>query len=161
MADDALTRFAGKLIGWGSSSSATPPPEPAPSPDLEARTAYEAYEPFENEVRTTNVEIRCHASGFSYFIPYAHLGVIVFNFRTGARLFLTGGGYAVTIRGRNLRAIVMALRLHSCATIQDFTPDVFILPQPQDPAAPFVESIAVEVLTAAKPTPPPENKEPR
>jgi hypothetical protein len=148
--DDLLSKFTGK---FGSKPSAkptatsTPPPDWNVEPGVHGRQAYEAYTPFENEVRTTNVEIRCYRSGLSYFIPYAHMGVVVFNFRTGAEIYFAGGGYAVTIKGRNLRTLMMALRLHTCGTIQDFRADAFVLPQPEDPEAPFVESISVEVLT--------------
>ena len=160
MTEDLLSKFTGKVKA--KVSGAPTPQQPTPPVDMgdrhggaHGRQPYEAYEPFENEVRTTNVEIRCYSSGLSYFIPYAHMGVIVFNFRTGAEIFFTGGGYAVTIKGRNLRALMMALRLHTCGTIQDFSPEAFVLPQPVDHNAPFIESISVEVLrgtaTSAEP----------
>lgn len=148
MADDPLSRFTSKFRKAPPAvvPAAAPPPSLVVNHGTGGREAYEAYEPFENEVRTSSVELRCCRSGLSYFIPYAHLGVVVYNFRTGKDIFFTGGGYAVTIAGRNLRAIVMALRLHTCGTIQDFHPDIFAQPQPEDPLAPFVEAITVEVL---------------
>ena len=153
MADDILSKFTSK---FRPSPATSPVPVVTPAPalvvnhDVGRRQGYEAYTAFENEVRTTNVELRCCRSGLSYFIPYAHIGVVVFNFRTGSEISFTGGGFAVEIEGRNLRAIVMALRLHTCGTIQDFHPDMFVLPQPVDPTAPFVENISVEVLCGPK-----------
>jgi hypothetical protein len=153
--DDALSRFrhivspkkatapeAGRPQGLSDRSAARNP---------EGSSTYEAYEPFENEVRTTNVEIRCHRTGLSYFMQYAHMSAIVFNFREEDAIFFTGDGYAVTIRGRHLRAVVMALRLHTCGTIQDFDPDLHVDAQPLDPNAACVESIEVEVLRPQKP----------
>lgn len=149
MADDILSKFTGRLRqspAPAPASHAVAPPALVVNHAAHGRQAYEAYEPFINEVRATNVEIICHRVGLSYFVPYAHMGVIVFRFRAGDQIFFTGGGYAVEITGRNLRAIVLALRLHTCGTIQDFDPNIFILPQPVDATAPFVESVRVEVL---------------
>lgn len=112
---------------------------------------YQAYEAFENEVRTTSVEMRCHRSGLSYFMQYAHMSAIVFNFRQENEIFFTGDGYAVTIVGRRLRPVVLALRLHTCGTIEDFNPDLHVDAQPLDPKAPLVECITVEVLRPQKP----------
>jgi hypothetical protein len=144
MAEDALSKFKGLFGG--------PKPAPAPPatfsgpPDPGTRHAYEAYEAFENEVRPSSVEIRCHSSGLSYFFDYGQIEVPIFNFRTEREIIFTGCGYAVTIRGRNLRPIMMALRLRVCGTIQEFSEAVCVLPQPIDPKAAFVESISVEVL---------------
>src|SRR5580698_4869355 len=146
MADDTLSRF---IMGKVRPQS---PPEPASKPlppelvvhhSLNGREAYEA---FDNKIRAMNVEVRCHRSGISYSLPYAHLGGIIFNFRTGNQLMFTACGYAVTIKGRNLRDILLALNLHTCGFIQDFDPQMFVLPEPVDPKAAFVEMIIVEVL---------------
>ncbi len=151
MADDPLTRFTNKFRPK-QPQAAVPSPTLPPSltrHEADGRAAYEAYEPFENEIRTTNVELRCHRSGLSYFMQYAHMGVILFDFRSGGRIFFTGGGYAVTIIGKRLRPVMIALRLNTCGTIQEFDPDAFIQAQPDDPAAPFIERIDVEVLRPA------------
>ncbi len=60
----------------------------------------------------------------------------------------------MVIKGRNLGRLMLAPALKSCATIQDFNGGKFMLPQPEDPEAPFVESISVEILRGdGKPTP--------
>ena len=148
--DDAMSRFR-SLVGMKK------PPGPAkPTADFESavRTPeprpYEAYEAFENEVRTTNVEIRCNKSGLSYFVEYAQMSPIVFDFREAKGIFFSAGGYGFTIKGTSLRAIIMALRLRTCGTIEDFNPDLHVDPQPLDPNAPFVENITVKVLRAQK-----------
>ena len=79
------------------------------------------------------------------------MGAITFNFRSGGEVLFTGAGHAVTITGRNLSDIVLALRLHTCNFIQDFSSTHHIEPQPVDPKAPFVESIAIEILRPPKP----------
>ena len=155
MSDDPLIRFTAKLRPASQAAPAAPkstlPPGLLVEHSTQGRQAYEAYEAFENEVRTTSVEIRCHRTGLSYVIQYAQMSAIVFNFRTGAEMFFSGGGFGVTIQGRNLRQMLMALRLHTCGTIQDFHADAFVLPEPVDPQAPFVENLTVEVLHPGRP----------
>src|SRR5882724_5296828 len=106
MSDDPLSRFTSKL--WPK-----PPAAPASKPTLApARVVNhhldgrEPYEPFENIVRAMHLEVRCFRSGISYSLPYSHMGGIIFNFRTGGELMFTACGYAVTIKGRNLRELL-------------------------------------------------------
>jgi hypothetical protein len=141
--DDPLTKFTGKMGSKSPTASAKPPSAREPTRDLQDG-GREAYEAFDNKVRPVCLEVRCWRSGLSHSIPYAHMGVITFNFRTGAELFFTGSGVAVTVKGRNLSEIARAIRLHTCAIIQDQSPDH--LPQAADSDAAFVESISVEVL---------------
>jgi hypothetical protein len=146
MSDDIISKFTGR---HGKPPAAGAKPALVVNHEVPGREAYEAYEAFANEVRATSVEIRCHRSGISYFMQYARMGVITFNFRKGDQIFFTCDGYAVMITGRNLRAIVMALRLHTCGSIQDFNPDAFVEAEPVDPTAPFVDTITVEILRPA------------
>jgi hypothetical protein len=106
----------------------------------------EDYLAFDNKVRPVSLEVRCHRSGLSHSIQYAHLGAVTFNFRTGKELMFSGCGLAVTIKGRNLGEIARALRLHSCDLIQDYDPATAARPESSDPHAAFVESITVEVV---------------
>jgi hypothetical protein len=146
MSDDIISKFTGR---HGKPPASGAKPALVVNHEVPGREAYEAYEAFSNEVRATSVEIRCHRSEISYFMQYARMGVITFHFRKGDRIFFTCDGHAVMIVGRNLRAIVMALRLHTCGSVQDFSPDTHIQPEPVDPTAPFVESISVEILRPA------------
>jgi len=150
MGDDPLSRFTNRIRPQAQPSASPPAKPPSAPARVVSRDARQPYEAFENQVRTPTVEIRCFSTGLSYSLPYAHIGAIVFEFMTGRKLMFTGCGHAVTINGRNLRPIVLALNLHTCGYIQDFHPEAFILPQPEDPAAPFVESIKVDVLHGPK-----------
>jgi hypothetical protein len=145
MSDDPLTKFTGKFRTKSPTASAKPPSGQERSSDVEEESP-EAYEAQKNKVRPVCLEIRCHRTGLSHSIPYAHLGAITFNFRTGAELFFTGCGLAVTIKGPNLGEIARAIRLHTCAIVQDHDPNTAVRHHPIDPDAPFVESITVEVL---------------
>lgn len=140
MSDDPLTKFTGRAKAAQQAGSL--PPSLVPSPG----DGREPYEAFDNKVRTTSVDIRCFRSGLSYSIDYAHLTARVFEFLSGEKLSFSGGGYGFVIKGRNLRDLVLALNLHTCGYIQDFHPEHFILPEPVDSKAAFVENIEVVVL---------------
>jgi len=151
MADDPLSQFTNRLRAKPEAPASKPAAARSAQPpslvvNHQVSDARQAYEAFDNKVRAMNIEIRCFRTGMSYSLPYAHLGGIIFNFRTGGELMFPACAYAITIKGRNLRDILMAINLHTCGFIQDFNPEYFILPEPVDHTAPFVESIIVEVL---------------
>jgi hypothetical protein len=121
-----------------------PKPEPGrPSaPDLRLVSVREPYAAFGAKDRVACIELRCARAGVDVALPYHLLGA-VFTKRSHEALFFTGAGVAVTIRGRNLRPLADALRLHTCDFIQEFIPDVFTQPPSADP---FVETIDVEPM---------------
>jgi hypothetical protein len=153
MTDDTMNRFRSSFGG------PKKPPEPVrPTAAMEtlARAAEvpasdEAYEAFKNKVRTTNVELRCHETGLSYFVEYAQMSPIVFDFRGATGIFFSAGGYGFTILGTNLHAIVRALRLRTCGTIQDFNPHLHVDAEPPAPDTLSVERIIVDILRPQRP----------
>jgi hypothetical protein len=141
MADDPFTTLTKGLRPGAPTASAKPParqPEAASDADTE-----DDYYAFNNKVRPVCVELCCHRTGISYSIPYAHLGALIFNFRTARELSFTGAGLGVTIRGHNLGGIARALRLHCCSRIDDYSPSHS--GRPREGKA-FVESLEVKVL---------------
>jgi hypothetical protein len=147
MADDPLTKFARKFGAKSPTASSKPPSsaERVPDTDADDRDNYEA---FDNKVRPVCLEIRCNRSGLSYSLPYGHMGAIIFDFRTGRNLMFTGCGLTVKIKGQALGEIARAIRLHTCALIQD-CPEGSM--SPVDPNASFVESVTVEVMRSPAP----------
>jgi hypothetical protein len=137
--DDPLSRFARQFGTKSPTASAKPP---AGSQDAEENDAYES---FNNKIRPTCLEIRCHRSGFSYSVPYAQMGAIIYNFRTRGTLSFSVCGLGVIVEGRNLGDIALALRMHTCALIEDFDPQD-ARPEPRDPSPAFIKSISVQVL---------------
>jgi hypothetical protein len=139
--DDPLSTFARKFGSKAPTASAKPPAgsqDPATEEDADEAN-------FRNKVRPTCLEIRCHKSGLSYSVPYAQMGAIVYHFATRAELSFSVCGLGVTVEGRNLGGIALALRMHVCALIEDFNPKDARL-EPRDPNAAFVKSISVRVL---------------
>jgi hypothetical protein len=153
MSDDPLGKFARKFVQPRTAiSGPARPSAPQPAPDYREPSAPglpQAYEAFEAKDRVLCLEIRCR-SGIHYTIPYAYMRATIFHHRTGAELFFSGAGLAVTIRGRSLHPVAQAIRLHTCDFVQEFDPEEFVIPQPEDRGAPFVEAIAVEVRGAAE-----------
>ena len=145
MEDDPLDKFTSK-------HRPRPESEPTLPPSLVYHDVHggKEYVPFSTKVRAMNVEVRCFSEGLSYSIAYAHMSSIVFEFQTGKRLEFSGGGLRVNIEGRNLGDILLALNLHVCSFIQDYSAAHHALAQPVDPAAPFIESIEVKPLRPAK-----------
>jgi hypothetical protein len=140
MADDPLSKFTGKLRGTAPTASAKPPSSHDPATDEDGDETY-----FNNKVRPICLQIRCHRSGLSYTVPYAQMGAIVYHFRSREELSFSVCGLGVTVEGRNLGEIELALRMHTCALIEDFNPQDARL-EPRDPNAAFVKSISVQVL---------------
>jgi hypothetical protein len=119
-------------------------PAAAPAaPSLVVNHDHEAYEAFAAKDKLHRVDLRA-SDGLSHALPYSHLLLLTYNRRTYGEIFLTISGMAATIRGRNLRPIVDALKLHTCEFIQAYDPLEF--DQPGDMAAPFVESVEVEII---------------
>jgi hypothetical protein len=150
MSDDPLTKFTSRA-----KAQSAGPPQPTLPPSLvpPPTNGREPYDAFDNKVRTTSVEIRCHRTGLSYSIDYGQMSTRVFEFLTGENLSFSGGGYGFVIKGRNLKDLLLAINLHTCGFLQDFSAQHFILPEPVDPRAPYIESIEVVVLRPT-PTPP-------
>jgi hypothetical protein len=101
------------------------------------------YEAFGTKDRLYRIDLR-PADGVAHALPYSHLLLLTYDRRNYAEIFLTISGVAATIKGRNLRPIVDALKLHTCEFVQAFESSEYA--EPQDTAAPFVESIQVEII---------------
>ncbi len=116
--------------------------EPSPSADR-AIGIDASYRAFGAKDKTHRLDVRCE-NGLGHSLAYAYLVNITYDRRDYSRIFLTGSGLVVTIKGRALRTIVDALKLHTCEFIQAF--DAREFERPADSDAAYVESIAVEVL---------------
>ena len=119
---------------------------------LAARELYKALAATE-EATSHGFDIRCTSrqGGLSYSVPYNYIHNLAYDRRTWTRIFITVSGLAIEIHGRNLRAIVEAIRTRTCHFIQEYSEDEHILPQPADPSAPFIESISVELIGGKEP----------
>lgn len=121
------------------------PPAPGGAPSLAMSRGREPYESFGTKDKLHRLDLRAN-DGLSHALPYSHLLLLSYNRRTYAEIFLTISGMAATIKGRNMRPIVDALKLHTCEFIQAFDPAEFL--QPNDDGTPYVERVTVELIGA-------------
>ena len=119
------------------------PAEALAAPELVVNQGRDTYEAFGTKDKLHRVDLRAN-NGLAHALPYSHLLLLTYNRRTYTEIFLTISGMAATIRGRNLRPIVDALKLHTCDFIQAFDPLDF--DKPTDISAPFVELVEVDLI---------------
>ena len=128
----------------------------AAEPETAAGTAHGGREPYKalaTKDKLRCIDIRTKADGLAHAAGYTYLTNISYNRHTYGEVLLTLSRMLVIIKGRNLRPIVDALKLHTCEFIQEF--DAAEFDPPADQAAPFVESIEVKLFG---PAPPAEGK---
>ena len=137
MADDPISSFRQRF---------TPRPAAVGAPALVVNRAEEreAYLAFAAKDKVLRLDIRCRQGGLAHAVSYNYLLNLSYNRRSYSEFFLTVSGLTVMVKGRGLRPIVDALKMHTCEFIQEFDPDEFA--DPTDPGVPFIDSIAVEVL---------------
>ncbi len=142
MADDPISSFRQRF---------TPRPATAVAPALVVNRAEEreAYLAFAAKDKVLRLDIRCRQGGLAHAVSYNYLLNLSYNRRSYSEFFLTVSGLTVMVKGRGLRPIIDALKMHTCEFIQEFDPEEFA--DPTDPNAPFVDSIVVEVIGAAAP----------
>src|SRR5689334_11693217 len=139
MSDDPLSIFRKRPVV---PRPVTPAP-PAPSVVSSSEDGRDAYEAFDVKDRVEGIAIRRRKGAMSYAIMYNYIHSVVYDDDSWTCLFLTVSGLHIEIRGRNLRPLADAIRLRCCDFIQEFRADRFLLPEPVDQSAPFVESISI------------------
>lgn len=110
-------------------------------------TAREPFKAFATKDKLRCLDIRTKSGGLAHAVSYTYLTTISYDRHTYGEVLLTLNRMIVVIKGRNLRPIVDALKLHTCEFIQEFDAQEF--DEPSDKAAPFVDSIEVKMFGAA------------
>jgi hypothetical protein len=141
MADDPLSMFRRRV-----QPKPAPAAKPQPSLVVNRPGDREPYESFGTKDKVQRLDVRCGRRGnwIAHALPYNYLLNVSYNRRTFAEMFLTVSGLTIVIKGRWLRPVVDAIKLHTCDFIQEYDPEEFA--EPSDPEAAFIESIAVEVM---------------
>jgi hypothetical protein len=135
MADDPLARFRrqGEL-----------PPKPEPP-----REGPPPYFAFEAQDKVQRLDIRC-TSGASHCPGAAYLLDIIYGARHFTRFVLVFNFMTVTVKGKNLREVVQALRLGKCGAIQEYHPKLFALPEPDAAIITSIEVVTGERAAAMR-----------
>ena len=97
------------------------------------------YEAFKAVDKTKRLQIRrmqntTHSPAYSYLLDVSYDG-----FR-GTELILTYSFMMIKIKGTNLQNTILAVEKHECAFIQEYDPQFFAPPEPNEP---FIESIEI------------------
>jgi hypothetical protein len=111
------------------------------TPSLVVNRDYVAFDAKDKLIR---LHIRCTNPAIAYTIPYAYLVHFDYAYDTWDEFSLTVGAQTITAQGRNLQPVVDAIAMHRCEWIQEYDPARFSAPQ--DPAAPVIERITVEIV---------------
>lgn len=132
---------------WSSPSVVKKPTAPKPSPALvvhnKDRQSYSAFEPKDKPI---GFVVRCHAIHYTFF--YHHLLTVALNSPDDDFFILLTNNAAIQVYGRNLQAVAAAFGMHGCATISEYSPELFL--PPGDDSQPFIEKIEVRLATPAK-----------
>ena len=117
---------------------ASPAAKPTTSPVPAGREAYQA---FATKDKLSRLDIRtrdglAHAPGYNYILD------ISYDRRDYTAIVLILSFMVVRIKGRNLRPVVEALKLHTAEFLAEF--DSGEHEQPTDQDAPLIESIAIQ-----------------
>lgn len=79
--------------------------------------------------------------GIEYSFFYHNLLQIVVNAPQADFVSVMTSSAFIRIFGRNLKPIASALKLRTCESVSEYSPEMFL--QPTDQAAPFVEALEV------------------
>jgi hypothetical protein len=144
MADDPISSFRERFTPKKDVKA----PPPAPALVVDRTREREPYEALGTKDKSFRFDVRC-TNGLAHSLAYTYLLNVSYDRRAYSAIFLTISGLTVTIKGKALRPIVDALKLHTCEFIQAFDPEEFA--EPHDPTAPYVQSIDVEVMRGGAP----------
>lgn len=109
----------------------------------EPPTGKPPYEAFTNKDKVYAFTIVSQSPCLEYSFFYQNLLQLVVNAPDEDFLSVMTSSAVIRITGRNLKPIANALKMRTCDTITQYSPELFL--SPDDTTAPFVE--AVEVTT--------------
>ena len=123
-------------------SKTTIPPKKSKSPALvvhhKNKTLYSA---FETKDKLLGFVVRCLSTRVHYNFFYHHLLTIALNSPDDDFFTIITNNAVIQVYGRNLQPITNAFGLHTCHSIIEFSPEVFL--PPSDDSQPFIERIEV------------------
>lgn len=146
MADDPSSSFRQR---FASKAPVATPPAASPALVVNRTPERAPYQAFGAKDKVVRLDVRCREGGIAHAVSYNYLLNLSYDRRHYTQLFLTVSGLTIMVKGRGLRPVVDAIKLHTCEFIQEYDPEEFS--EPLDPAGPMIDSIAVEIIGAAQP----------
>lgn len=126
----------------------TKPAAPANDKKTGEREEYAAFKVTNNR-RQARIEIRQCLAAF-HTPSYFHLLDIIPDGYHGTELVLVFTFLVVEIKGRNLRPVYDAIKTGHCEYIQDFHPEAFLEPTPQEPVIEWIKVTTKNQYDAAQ-----------
>jgi hypothetical protein len=100
------------------------------------------YEAFKAQDKNRRLDI-LRVNGANHSPAYAYLINIIWDGdEYGAAMVLEYSTMQVRIKGKNLQPIVAAIKKSTCSFIQDYDPQCFLPPQPNEPMIESIEIVA-------------------
>jgi len=112
----------------------------------DAPPRHTSYVSFQTKDKLRCLDIRTK-SGLAHAPGWGYLTNISYNRKTYGEMMLTFNRFMVILKGRNLRPIVDAVKLHTCEFLQEFDAEEF--DPPTDASAPFIDTIEVRLFGIA------------
>ena len=107
----------------------------------EPSTGKQPYVAFTNKDKVYAFTIVSQSPRLEYSFFYQNLVQLVVNAPEADFLSVMTSSAFIRISGRNLKPIATALKMRTCDTITQYSPELFL--SPDDNSAPFVESVEV------------------
>ena len=106
------------------------------------------YSAFETKDKLLGFVVRCHSTRVHYNFFYHNLLTIALNSPDDDFFTLITSNAVIQVYGRNLQPITTAFGFHTCHSITEFSPELFL--PPSDDSQPFIEKIEVMLPTPPK-----------
>jgi len=139
MPDDPLANFRRR----GGTRGDAPPAQTQEPGGLPPYSAFEAQD------KVPRLDIR-RTSGASHCPGTAYLLDIIYGSRFYTSFVLVYNFMTVTVKGKNLRDVVQALRLGKCSAICEFHPELYAPPAPDAPIITSIEVVTGERAAAMR-----------
>jgi hypothetical protein len=132
---------------WATTVSKKPAPTKSPAlvVDPTNNTAYKAWETKDKPLGFT---VRCTSIRVHYTFYFHHLLTVALNSPDDDFFSLITSNAVIQVYGRNLQPITAAFALHTCQSITEFSPEMFL--PPSEDSQPFIEKIEVMLPTPPK-----------
>jgi hypothetical protein len=138
MNDDPLAKFRKEAKTKVKPAEPMENREDADNP-IDTLPLYEAFKAQDKNRRLDILRVR----GANHSPAYAYLINIIWDGdEYGAAMVLEYSTMQVRIKGKNLQPIVAAIKKSTCSFIQDYDPQCFLPPQPNEPMIESIEIVA-------------------
>lgn len=114
-----------------------------PKKPLELVVSHEQppYVALETKDKVLAFVVRSFSNGFRYSFAYHTLSTTALHDPGADFLSIIGDRGVIDLYGKNLLPVAMALEMHTCYSLTEFSPEMHLLPN--DKTAPFIERIEV------------------